>query len=390
MDLLITFSVLFLIGFAGWLFEIFKDKQQAEEELNRLLKDVQHFYRNMEAIEEQLRLLDYKESKIKKERADIDELVKQRSKGFPLLGEVYENYFNMKAKIVSDKLKFKKRPAYKAAEAIKESNKEKRSLAKKLKVMEYKIKNYELIAPFLTEIEEELPTEKDAWILRDYSEEEREDEATLYLTKEEYRKLSVTERNQLALDRYWNLKKRSKWAIGKMYEHYVGYVYEEKGWDVDYYGIDKRLDDLGRDLIATKDNLCHIIQCKNWSRFKKIYENHIFQLFGTAFEYQRKRPSLEVVPVFYTSTNLSETALEMSHRLDIEVIQGFKMKQYPAIKCNVNKANNTKIYHLPFDQQYDKTKIDKKNGDFYCMTVKEAEDKGFRRAFRWRGDKTKA
>lgn len=49
----------------------------------------------------------------------------------------------------------------------------------------------------------------------------------------------------------------------------------------------------------------------------------------------------------------------------------------------------TKIYHLPFDQQYDKTKLEKKYGELYCKTVKEAEDAGFRRAFRYRIGKEK-
>jgi hypothetical protein len=33
---------------------------------------------------------------------------------------------------------------------------------------------------------------------------------------------------------------------------------------------------------------------------------------------------------------------------------------------------------------YDRTKLDKA-GEFYAMTVAEAEAKGFRRAWRWRG-----
>ena len=54
---------------------------------------------------------------------------------------------------------------------------------------------------------------------------------------------------------------------------------------------------------------------------------------------------------------------------------------YPCIKCNIS-ADGTKIYHLPFDQQYDNVKIETHKGEFYCATVKEAEDAGFRRAFR--------
>ena len=55
------------------------------------------------------------------------------------------------------------------------------------------------------------------------------------------------------------------------------------------------------------------------------------------------------------------------------------------IKCNINPASNTKIYHLPFDQQYDKIKVGDQEGELYALTVKEAEKLGFRRAFRWRG-----
>ena len=52
------------------------------------------------------------------------------------------------------------------------------------------------------------------------------------------------------------------------------------------------------------------------------------------------------------------------------------------IKCNINRTTKEKIYHLPFDQQYDNVKIDDV-GEFFAMTVQEAEDAGFRRAKRW-------
>jgi hypothetical protein len=45
-----------------------------------------------------------------------------------------------------------------------------------------------------------------------------------------------------------------------------------------------------------------------------------------------------------------------------------------------------KIYHLPFDQQYDRTKIRPGTGEKYAYTVAEAENDGFRRAWKWRPD----
>ena len=53
------------------------------------------------------------------------------------------------------------------------------------------------------------------------------------------------------------------------------------------------------------------------------------------------------------------------------------------IKCHVGKTE--KIYHLPFDQQYDRTQMSRDDGDIYVSTVAEAEKLGFRRAYRWKG-----
>lgn len=57
-------------------------------------------------------------------------------------------------------------------------------------------------------------------------------------------------------------------------------------------------------------------------------------------------------------------------------------KTYPCVKCNINKTSGEKIYHLPFDQQYDRIKIDINKGECYVFTVKEAENLGFRRAMK--------
>lgn len=359
--------------------DLVKDKEIANKGLDLLNKKVTGLLIAKDRIQEIFEEACQKES-------DINGLVKQRSQGFPLLGEVYAEYFRLKDETINEILRTKKRPAFRAAEAIKESNAEKRELAKNLKITEYKLKNYELIAPYLSEIEEELPTPEDNWMLEDYTEEESQDMATRFLTKEEYRNLSISERNQLALDRYWSSRKRSNWLVGKMYERFIGFLYEQKGYQVEYFGIKERFEDLGRDLIAKKGKEIHIVQCKNWSKFKNIYENHIFQLFGTTFEYN-ERNKTKAKAVFFTTTKLSDIANEMSDKLGILLMQNFPLKIYPSIKCNISRKNGEKIYHLPFDQQYDNTNIEQERLEKYVMTVKEAEDLGFRRAFRWHGNK---
>ncbi|TAK89574.1 restriction endonuclease [Patescibacteria group bacterium] len=323
---------------------------------------------------------------IRDQKKDLEQIIKERQIGFPTLASAFEYYQQLQDQNLVDFLKYKHVPAVRASEVVANMARERRRAISDKKILEYLVAYYESVAPFLIDLKEEVDniSEEDRRILADYSEEELEDKVTNYVSKKEYRKLSTTERNQLALDRYWS-RPKSKWQIGKMYERYVGYTYESKGYEVEYVGIFKGLEDLGRDIIASKENEIVVVQCKNWSKFKVIYEKHIFQFFGTVFQYRDANKGRSVKAVFATSTTLSDLAKRFAKELKIELKENFKMnKNYPCIKCNISNKRD-KIYHLPFDQQYDKAKITPKRGEFYAKTVKEAEDAGFRRAYRWRG-----
>ena len=214
------------------------------------------------------------------------------------------------------------------------------------------------------------------------------DPAKDYLTQEEWEKLSRIEKNQLALDRYIQSKRKTNWQIGRDYEEFVGYCFREKGFQVENHGSFMGLDDLGRDVIAKKGKKTYIIQCKYWSSNKEIHENHINQLFGTITSYgiEYECDPNTVLGYLITNTQLSDTAKEFAARLHIHYIENFKLGKYPRVKCNIRKdsCGETKIYHLPFDQQYDSTKICNP-GEFYAFSVREAEEAGFRRAYKWFG-----
>ncbi len=260
--------------------------------------------------------------------------------------------------------------------------------------------------PWLSELiaedeDEEMPVRIDDNHIEDNDDEDRVKD---YLTQEEYRNLPSVERNQMALNRYLKNRKKSKWAIGRDYEMYVGYLFEKKGYFIEYTGIIDGFEDLGRDVIAIKNNEVCIIQCKRWAHWKEMREKHIFQLFGTSMEYwiknfkNNKKPRSfkefakflnenKLRPIFFTSTNLSDKAREMANALSVEIIENEPLGEFPRIKCNINTDElglQTKIYHLPMDQQYDRTIIGNRVGEFYAFTVKEAEDAGFRRAFKHR------
>src|SRR3989339_814056 len=329
------------------------------------------------------------ETKLLKLKEEINQLAKERQMGFPWLAKAYDDFFNLQDKQMVDFLKYKRQPAIKVSEVVKEYSRLKRAAEKEKRIAQYLVHYYESVAPFLIDLKEEvdLGTEEDKKIFEEFSDEERDDETTNYLTKEEYRKLPSVERNQMALDRFWK-RPKSKWLIGRLYERYVGYLFEKEGYDVEYVGIFKGFEDLGRDLICKKGKNITIIQCKNWSKFRTIYEKHIFQFFGTVFQYRDENPKHNVKAIFYTTTSLSDLARRFAKELNTQLEENHHFNiEYPAIKCNIGRTSGEKIYHLPFDQQYDKTKIEPHKGEFYCQTVKEAEDAGFRRAFRYRQNK---
>lgn len=271
----------------------------------------------------------------------------------------------------------------KKVKSIREIRKDAQAMVEKNKESQYQLAYLINLFPALEDIIESDYNQLPAIKVTGLSEY---DSAKDWLTQEEYNSLSTTERNQLALDRYKQSKNKSKWQIGRDYEFYVGYKYSQKGYNVDYYGSYKGLEDLGRDLIAKLGGMTLIIQCKYWSSKKQIHEKHIMQLYGTAVGYciENAIPVDSVKRILITNIELSETAKKYAEYLNVQYKEKYPMGEYPCIKCNIGhneQGSPEKIYHLPFDQKYDATKIDKP-GEFFAMTVKEAENAGFRRAFK--------
>lgn len=335
-------------------------------------------------------------SEREKEISKRENLFNLKIKDIPVLAQYISDLEFQRDELREAYLLHKKIPAVKAAELLSEIRYEKKFLNRDLKKAEYLIQYYEQVAPWLAEADDDyIDPELNKTGIEDF--DENKDAASFWLSKDEFTQLTSQEKYQLALERY---KKRAKTnaEIGRDYERYVGYQYEAKGYNVEYRGIVDGFEDRGRDLLCHKNGKTLVVQCKYWSKKKTIHENHINQLFGTTLKYfleQHPRATFydfftalekrTIAPVFVTSTKLSETAAEFASSLNISVAENKILGDYPIIKCNINRSTGEKIYHLPFDQQYDKVKISGK-GECYTMTVAEAEEKGFRRAKRWLGE----
>jgi len=180
---------------------------------------------------------------------------------------------------------------------------------------------------------------------------------------------------QKKIDEY-NKKIHSKSGIGELYERQIRYLYEKNGWRVIPYGILKGKNDLGRDLICTKKKQVLIIQAKNWSKNKTIHENHIMQLAGTILFYINKNKKIPQ-GLFITTTKLSDKAKEVAKKLNIQHRNIKLDKNFPMIKCNINKRGK-KLFFLPFDKFYDQVHVEKHKGEFYSKNIEECLNKGFK------------
>ena len=326
---------------------------------------------------------------LEEKHKEAERIIKEASTGFPWLARAiahYETLFDYQA---AEILHIKLPPSAQKSTDVREVAKRSRQFKAEYYIARSRLDYYETLFPWLEDyVDVDLDT-----LIADLnvpvSDEDNLDPVKVYFTPGEYERLKPAERNQKALDR-WISKSKNSWEIGRMYERYTGYCLEQDGYNVEYYGATEGLSDMGRDLIASKGNHIRVVQCKYWSHNKTIHEKHIAQLFGTTSMLMHEKNRMgdpHIVGQFITSTVLSDVAKSFANKLGISFKENVPLKTYPMIKCNIGvgeDGNRTKIYHLPFDQQYDKVKISK-SGECYVYSVAEAEKLGFRRAFRWKG-----
>lgn len=295
-------------------------------------------------------------------------------------------------------LMHKDRPARTAAENIRQMRLKSKHYISQYREMLYK---YEFLIQSFPDIKNFINNEEELVEISKYLSysdlEDNRDRSRDYLSEEEWRNLSIDARNQLALDRYVQGRKKSSWAIGRDYEMSCAHFLRNKNFEVTLHGIENGVHDLGRDLICysfpknlfgeydLNNGLILVVQCKYWRKELEIRENVIIQLYGSTISFKIEHDGIlshnvKIIPILMIPdfSTISDTALRFAKMLNIRIIRQ-NMVDYPRIKCNINQGN--KIYHLPFDQQYDRTQI-KNEGEFYAYTVEEATKKGFRRAMR--------
>lgn len=353
-------------------------------ETQRLLRDREDQLSSLvRALDSREKKLDSREKELERAKTELCDMLTTAQITTPFLAKQFSDFMYINDLLDADYLENKPRPAFTAAEKVREIAKQKRVLQEQCKLQQYQLNLYETAFPWLAEFKEISFEDFQQLASVDTAPDSEYSSLKKWLSPQEYQSLPSTERLQLALERYTK-RQKTNWQIGIEYERYVGYCYEKKGYKVRYFGATEGLEDMGRDLIVTQGKKLFVIQCKRWSTEKTIHEKHIFQLYGMTILQKLENPDKLVSGLFITTTTLSELAKSCADYLHIAVVDNYPLREYPLIKCNISK-NGEQIYHLPFDQQYDRVIIDPNDGDFYASTVQEAESKGFRHAWRWSG-----
>ncbi len=330
-----------------------------------------------DSVSKDIRELEHQKKNLENEK----KILQSKQQSFPYAAKIISDYYADMFMRGAEELRNKKPPAMKAADKVSSYAEQLREWCRRAKLAEHRLAFLQYIFPWLEEFDDIPPAEAYRSTQLIDNAESGYDHYKNWLSPEEYEKLTPAERNQRALDKYIR-RPKSNWEAGIEYERYIGYLYEKDHFTVSYVGAIKGLEDMGRDLIVKKDNATNIVQCKRWSKDKTIHEKHIFQLYGTVVLYEIEHPGESVQPVFITTTTLSETADLVAKHLGVIVCSEKNMDSYPLIKCNIGK-DGSKIYHMPFDLQYDSVVISPDRGEFYADTVEEAESRGFRHAYRW-------
>ncbi|MFR6257493.1 MAG: restriction endonuclease [Anaerovoracaceae bacterium] len=325
--------------------------------------------------------IEEKEKNISYRENCVENIINENSQTYPWLAEYFAECHYAYDLKKSRYLRNKSHPSIKSADVVKETAKEKRILNKMVKEYEHQLNFYETLFPWLEDFKE-LPPKEAYEYTTDINTNEYE-RIKKWLSPEDYKNLPSDKKWQLALNNYVNNPNKTNWQIGIEYERFIGYKYETNGYKIKYEGALKGLEDRGRDIIAIKGDEHLVIQCKRWAKEKTIHEKHIMQLFGSV-TILNIETNMNYKGVFITTTKLSAIAKQFAEILNIEVIENCLFEKYPLIKCNISNTGE-KIYHLPFDQQYDRIHINTDKGNFYAETTNDAESKGFRHAYKWKG-----
>lgn len=158
--------------------------------------------------------------------------------------------------------------------------------------------------------------------------------------------------------------------LGRFYERYIGYLYEQENYRVSYNGIITGEKDACRDLICWNEekNQTLVIQTKCWSKKRPIRKDIVSQIYNSAKVHSVEAYINEkTIPMIITSSWLDKEAKALAKELGVQYRENVKLdKNYPLVK---RKGD---YYYLPFEVGGSKI-YDQLSDVEYYHTIEEVE-----------------
>lgn len=187
-------------------------QKESEEKLAAKLKDYEQKYaKKKEAFTSYMAT--EKDLLMQLHKRFSENILSGRKWAADYLAEIYAQ----RHELIAYNLTIQKRAARKAAEEIKSMRQEKKQIFAENLLLKQKLNLYRDYFPFLADLDEEIMCNPSDEFSEAEDIDQTFDRARNYLTAEEYQKLSTTDKNQLALDRYLsrNLSKVQIGGVGR-------------------------------------------------------------------------------------------------------------------------------------------------------------------------------
>ena len=155
-------------------------------------------------------------------------------------------------------------------------------------------------------------------------------------------------------------------GINKRYRIYIGWLYENIGWNVDY--------SCGKNLISRKDNRIIITLPESVAT---IDLENMYSLLGVAMEYKLDNVPKIVSAICITSSTLISRVKNLVHKFNITVRENFYFRNFPCVRCKAD-IRGQRVYYVPDNEEYLSVHINLDVGDKYCRSAREAESMNFK------------
>ena len=165
-----------------------------------------------------------------KRLSDLSNIMAEKNIHFPWLATAFADYQELIGKREERFVRYKKHPAPSSADAVKAATARTKMAERNFRLLKYRLDFLEKFFPWIPEVAgdtlENILARNDKIKSDDGKPEDVKDPVNQFISPEEYRALSPSRRNQLALDRWMSNRNKPIWEIGRIYERFVGYKYE--------------------------------------------------------------------------------------------------------------------------------------------------------------------